>query len=72
MEDKPTKRGTHRAVGLIFGCPMGECLSGCPFAGVRKLKPKERWETFQVLEEKEIKSLHDHHKQCLRKRENPS
>jgi hypothetical protein len=72
MEDKPTKRGAQWSAGLIFGCPMGECLSGCPLAGIRKLKPKERWETFQNLREKEIKGIHDHHKECLRKRENPA
>jgi hypothetical protein len=68
---QPAEHRDHVGAGLLFGCPMGECLPDCPLAGVRKLTPAERWETFKALDNQEVDAIHAHHKQCLRRRESP-
>ena len=55
--------------GLLFGCPLDSEESDCHLIELRRLPIQERIEELNKKSPEELLALEEHHKECLRTRE---
>lgn len=58
-----------RVAGLMFECPLGKCVPGCPLSSMRKLPKHERSEVLEQLTTDECMQICRKHNKCLIERE---
>jgi hypothetical protein len=56
-------------VGLLFDCPFCKALDNCPAKEARKLPVSERIDIAKGMDENQLDQIIDHHRDCLRRRE---
>ena len=54
--------------GLLFDCPFGQELPGCPFHEIRQLPFEKRYDLAQEMSEQEIDRWLAQHRKCLKSR----
>lgn len=55
--------------GLLFSCPMGKEVEGCPFSKVRKIKDiEERLEVFWKIPARQRMEMQEYHRNCMSNR----
>lgn len=58
-----------RVAGLMFACPLGECLPGCPLKAKREQPKSELVKVFRQMTTEDYENIYKHHLKCLAKRE---
>ncbi len=56
-------------VGLLVDCPFGRALDDCPLNEIRSLPFSERLDWVQQMDETQLDSIIEQHKECLLERE---
>jgi len=56
-------------VGLVIDCPFGRAFDTCPAKEVRKLPIPDRIDIVKGMDENQFDQIIDHHRECLRQRE---